>query len=169
MSLTVIPLTWRQACAFVDEHHRHHKGPRGCKWALGVVDSEGTLRGVALCGRPVSRHLDDGLTIEVNRTCTDGCKNANSALYGACWRVAAAMGYRRMLTYIQGDEDGASLKAAGLVRLREIPARGSWADASVALRHLRDPVGSGGIDRELWGIGVASFPVTTSRICTPGH
>lgn len=147
--LMIIPLTWRQACAFVEAHHRHHGGTAGCKWAVGVVDPHGRLRGVALCGRPVSRHLDDGLTIEVNRTCTDGCPNANSALYGACWRIAAAMGYRRMVTYTQEGETGASLSAAGMRRVRDIPARGSWA-ASVALRHLRDPVGSGGVARTLW-------------------
>jgi len=150
MGLTVIPLTWRQACAFVDEYHRHHGGPRGCKWAIGVVDDDGKLHGVALCGRPVSRHLDDGLTIEVNRTCTDGWPNANSSLYGACWRIAAGMGYRRMVTYTQGTETGGSLAAVGMRRVRDLPARGSWAASSQALRHLRDPVGSGGIERTLW-------------------
>jgi hypothetical protein len=150
MRLTIVPLTWRQACLFNDMVHRHHKAPRGCKWALGVVDETGKLRGVALCGRPVARELDDGLTIEVNRTATDGCRNANSALYGACWRVAGAMGYRRMVTYTQHGESGASLLASGFVRVRDIPARGSWAQASVALKSLRDPVGSGGVDRTFW-------------------
>jgi hypothetical protein len=150
MSLTIIPITWRQACLFVEKHHRHHAGTRGCKWAVGVVDSGGQLHGVALCGRPVSRHLDDGLTIEVNRTCTDGYPNANSALYGACWRIAAAMGYRHMVTYTQEDETGASLKAAGFRRIRDIPARGSWWASSQALKHLRDPEGAGDVERTLW-------------------
>jgi hypothetical protein len=148
--LTIIPLTWKEACAFVAAHHRHHGEVRGCKWAIGVVDDAGTLRGVALCGRPVNRHLDDGLTVEVNRTATDGCKNANSALYAACWRIAAAMGYRRIVTYNQEDESGQSLRAAGYVKVAELPARGSWADASVALKHLRDPVGVGGRARARW-------------------
>jgi hypothetical protein len=148
--LTVLPVTWDQACRFNDEVHRHHRHPRGCKFALGVADEAGTLRGVALCGRPVARHFDDGLTLEVNRTATDGCPNANSALYGACWRVAAAMGYRRLLTYTQAGETGASLTAAGFVRVRDLPARGSWAAASIALRHLRDPIGTGGVQRTLW-------------------
>jgi hypothetical protein len=148
--LTILPLTWRQACAFVDHHHRHHAGTTGCKWAVGVADDTGRLRGVALCGRPVSRHLDDGLTVEVNRTCTDGCENANSALYGACWRIAAAMGYRRIVTYTQGGETGTSLIAAGYRKIRSLPARGSWAASSVALRALRDPVGAGGVERALW-------------------
>ena len=152
MSATIVPLTWREACAYVAEHHRHNKPPRGCKWAIGVV-ADGELRGVALAGRPVSRHLDDGLTIEVNRTCTQGWPNANSALYAASWRVGAAMGYRTGISYTQGDEDGASLTAAGWVKIRKLPARGSWAEASVALRNLRDPVGNGGVERALWGTG----------------
>lgn len=148
--LTIIPVTWKDAVRFVAAHHRHHPDVTGMKWATGVTDPDGLLRGVALCGRPVSRHLDDGLTCEVNRTCTDGCPNANSALYGACWRIAAAMGYRRMITYTQEGESGASLMAAGMRRVRELPARGSWADASVALKHLRDPAGAGGVARTLW-------------------
>lgn len=150
LHLTVMPLTLREASAFIDQHHRHHPAPRGCKWALGVADEAGQLRGVALCGRPVARWLDDGLTIEVNRTATDGCPNANSALYSACWRVAAAMGYRRIVTYNQEGESGVSLTAAGYVKVAELPARGSWAASSVALRHLRDPFGSGGVARNRW-------------------
>jgi hypothetical protein len=95
--------------------------------------------------------LDDGRTIEVNRTATDGCRNANSALYGACWRIAVAMGYRRIVTYNQEGETGASLKAANYELIRELPARGSWAEASKKLKHIRDPVGSGGVARNLWG------------------
>jgi hypothetical protein len=103
-----------------------------------------------MVGRPIARAFDDGLTAEVNRTCTDGFPNANSALYGACWRVAAAMGYRRLVTYTQAGETGASLTAAGWVRVRDLPARKGWADSSVALRALRDSTGSGGVDRTLW-------------------
>jgi hypothetical protein len=149
-TLSIIPLTWREACAFNDAVHRHHKAPRGCKFAIGVIDTQGTLRGVALCGRPVSRVLDDGLTLEVNRTATDGYANANSALYGACWRIAGAMGYRRIVTYNQGKESGASLKAANFRLVRNLPARGSWAESSIKLKHIRDAVGAGGVERNLW-------------------
>ena len=62
---------------------------------------------------PVSRYLDDGLTLEVNRLCTDGTRNACSFLYGAAARAAKAMGYRKIITYILDTEDGASLRAAG--------------------------------------------------------
>jgi hypothetical protein len=109
--------------------------------------------GVAMAGRPVARHFDDGLTLEVNRTCTDGTKNANSMLYGACWRAAKAMGYVRMVTYTQADESGASLRAAGFTKVKELAARAGWAESSVKLKDIRDPVGNGGVARVLWEIG----------------
>lgn len=151
--LTIVPITFRAACEYVTEHHRHLPPPRGTRFALGVCDEDGILRGVALVGRPVARSYDDGLTVEVNRTATDGCPNANSALYGAAWRVAAAMGFRRLITYTQHDETGSSLRAAGLRRIRDLPARKGWADSSVALRAIRDPIGSGGVQRTLWIAG----------------
>lgn len=148
--LTIVPLTFKAAREFVAAHHRHNKPPVGHKFSIGVCDRDGVLRGVAMVGRPVARHFDDGLTAEVNRTCTDGYRNANSALYGACWRIAGAMGYRRLVTYTQADESGASLTAAGWAKVRDLPARKGWADSSVALRALRDAVGNGGLDRSLW-------------------
>ena len=150
MSLTIVPITLRRAADFIAEHHRHNKPPRGHKFSIGVANADGELVGVAVIGRPVARALDDGLTAEVNRTCTDGTRNANSALYGAAWRIASAMGYRRLVTYTQADETGASLTAAGWVRVRQLPARKSWAESSVALRAMRDPVGSGGVERIRW-------------------
>ncbi len=110
--------------------------------------------GVATAGRPVARHLDDGLTLEVNRTCTDGTRNANSLLYGAVWRAAKAMGYVRCITYTQADECGASLRAAGWRAVKDLPARASWAESSVKLKAARDAVGNGGVARRMWEISV---------------
>lgn len=152
--LTVVPITLRQAQAFIEQHHRHNKPPRGWKFGIGVADDSGNLVGVATAGRPVARHFDDGLTLEVNRTCTNGVRNANSMLYGAVWRAAKAMGYRRAITYTQADESGTSLRAVGWMRVKDLPARKGWAESSVALRDKRDPVGNGGIPRVLWEIRV---------------
>ena len=150
MSLHIVPITFRQAEAFVLEHHRHHGPARGCRFVLGVATEEGALVGVAMVGRPVARAYDDGLTLEVNRTCTDGTKNANSCLYGAAWRVARELGYTRLITYTQAEETGGSLRGAGWSVVAERPARGSWAESSVKLAHLRDRIGSGGVQRTLW-------------------
>lgn len=148
--LTIVPIRLRHARAYVREHHRHLPKTTGGLWALGVCDETGLLRGVAIVGRPKAAADDNGLTAEINRTATDGCPNANSALYGACWRACQAMGYRRLITYTQAGEGGTSLRAAGYRRVRNLPPRKSWAESSVALRALRDPVGSGGIARTLW-------------------
>ena len=65
-NLTLIPVTLRQANAFVAEHHRHHKPVVGHKFSIGC-QKDGALVGVAIAGRPVSRYLDDGFTLEVTR------------------------------------------------------------------------------------------------------
>jgi len=126
MSLTIVPVTFRQACAFITAHHRHHPPPRGMKFALGVANDAGELVGVATVGRPVARQLDDGRTVEVTRTCTVGYRNANSMLYGAAWRAARALGYHRLITYTQQGEPGASLRAAGLQPVADLRARRGW-------------------------------------------
>ena len=123
--LRCVPCTWKQACEFVEKHHRHHKAPQGYKFAIGAADPNGELRGVVLCGRPVSRHQDDGRTVEAIRVATDGCPNACSFLYGAAWRAAKALGYDRLITYILQSEPATSLRAAGwyCVGMRQ---GGSW-------------------------------------------
>ena len=96
--MKIIPITLAQAKAFVTAHHRHNKAPTGHKFSVGLEES-GALVGVACAGRPVARALDNGCTLEVNRTCTLGAKNANSMLYGAIRRAGVAMGYERIYSY----------------------------------------------------------------------
>jgi hypothetical protein len=108
------PLTLKEANAFVEKHHRHHGGTVGCKFSIGLFES-GDLMGVAICGRPVSRFLDNGAICEINRLCTNGGENACSMLYGACCRIAKNMGYEKIITYILESESGASLKASNFV------------------------------------------------------
>lgn len=110
--LEIVPMTLREANAFVEQNHRHHGATVGHKFSIGLSDGE-KIVGVAIVGRPVSRHLDDGWTLEVNRLCTDGTRNACSMLYAAAWRAARAMGYKRVVTYILDTENGAKPRAAG--------------------------------------------------------
>lgn len=109
--MKIIPCTYRDAKNYIDMYHRHHNASIGCKFCIAVADESG-IHGVAMCGRPVSRYLDDGLTLEINRVCTDGSRNACSMLYGACCRIAKAMGYEKCITYTLVSENGASLKAS---------------------------------------------------------
>jgi hypothetical protein len=149
IEIEIVPVSFRQACAFIAEHHRHHKPPQGMKFCLGIAE-DGELVGVATVGRPVARAYDDGRTLEVNRTCTTGTRNVNSMLYGAAWRAAKALGFRRLITYTQAGESGASLRASGWRVVAELAARPSWAESSVRLRAIRDPEGPGGVQRSLW-------------------
>ena len=110
--MRLVPVSLKAANTFVAEHHRHHKPVVGHKFSIGCA-LDGRLVGVAIVGRPVSRYLDNGLTLEVNRLCTDGTKNACSMLYAAAWRAARAMGYEKIITYTLDTESGASLRAAG--------------------------------------------------------
>ena len=112
--MEIRPITFKEACSFVNVHHRHHKATVGCKFSIGLFEGSKMI-GCAICGRPVSRYLDDGLTCEINRLCTDGTNNACSKLYGACCRVAKEMGYKKIITYILQSENGASLKASNFI------------------------------------------------------
>ena len=145
--LRLVPVTYQQACDFVGAWHRHHAPPAGHKFSVGVADEADVLVGVAMVGRPVGRHFDDGATLEVNRTCTDGTSNANSMLYGAAWRAAKALGYRRLITYTQDPEPGTSLRAAGWRTVAQRPPRRGW-DAPSRPRTSSVPVA-----RTLWEVG----------------
>lgn len=141
------PVYQAEAFAFIRQHHRHHNVPVGALWWHGAHNDAGDLIGVAIVGRPVARKLDDGLTVEVTRLCTDGTFNACSLLYGAARRVALDKGYRRGITYTLPDEGGASLRAAGWNYLGNTPGK-SW---SVRSRPRQDkhPLG----EKDRWGFG----------------
>lgn len=144
--LTVVPLTFARACDEVDRLHRHHRKPQGHKFSLGVHDETGALCGVAIVGRPVARMFDDGLTVEVTRLATDGTPNACSALYGAAWQTAKASGHRRIVTYTQDGESGASLRALSWLRVAELSPRRGWDVPS----RRREDRGTDNVARILW-------------------
>ena len=116
-------MTLREAREFVGNFHRHNKPPQGGLFAVGVSDGA-HLIGVAIVGRPVSRHLDDGQTVEVVRCCVieTAPRGACSFLYSRCWNAAKAMGYIRCITYTLQIESGASLRGAGWRVVAELTA-----------------------------------------------
>jgi len=112
MKLRITPISLEEANTFVSKHHRHHNPVIGHKFSIAVSDENDVIHGVAITGRPVSRMSDNGFTLEVNRCCTDGTKNACSILYGSAWKAAKALGYLRLITYTLPEEGGTSLKAS---------------------------------------------------------
>jgi len=126
VSVSLRPITQREAFAFIKAHHRHHDVPVGAVEVFGAQDDAGTLIGAAVVGRPVARKLDDGLTFEVTRLCTLGHLDACSLLYGAARRyILDTKGGRRGLTYILEDESGKSLEISGYAYLWTTDG-GSW-------------------------------------------
>lgn len=123
--LMIVPLNLDEANELVTRWHRHHKPVPGAKFAIGVSTADPRIVGAAIVGRPVSRMLDNGWTLEVTRLVTDGTPNACSALYGAAWRVAREMGYQKLITYTLPAEGGASIRGAGWKCVGE-RGGGSW-------------------------------------------
>jgi hypothetical protein len=135
--MVIVPLTLREARAFVALHHRHNEPPVGHKFSIGIrVDGE--LVGVVIASRPVARGADDGTTIELIRVTTTGERNACSRLYGAACRAAGAMGYLRAITYTLDTEPGTSLRAAGFTEDGRTTG-GEWSPTDGLIRSHQTP------------------------------
>jgi hypothetical protein len=128
VSLVITPISISDASEFIRQHHRHHSAPQGGLFAVSA-SLAGEIVAVAIIGRPVARMLQDGWTAEVIRLASTGVRNACSILYGAAWRAAKALGYKRLITYILDTEPGTTLKAAGW-KLVGSAGGGSWSRES---------------------------------------
>ena len=103
--------TLREANAYVEELHRHH-GKSSATSGASQLQRRTPLRRRNR-RQADGRYLDNGSTLEVTRLCTDGTRNACSALYAACARRAKREGYAKIITFILQSEPGTSLRAAG--------------------------------------------------------
>lgn len=128
MNVEVRPIALKDANAFIEAYHRHHKRVQGHKFSVQACDTvTNEVYAVATVGRPVARGLDTGRALEVTRLCAreHAPKNTVSMLLGAIRRAAQALGYVSLYTYTLAEEHGASLKAAGWVQDAEVYGR-SW-------------------------------------------
>jgi len=122
----------------IQTHHRHHERPTG--WHFGVIARRGSvIVGVAVCGRPVSRHLQARGVVEVTRVCTWGDSRLRRDVASAIYRAAVAEYRRRrtvrmagrdlpvteVVTYTLASESGASCRGAGFVDQGQAGG-GSW-------------------------------------------
>lgn len=119
------PIGFREACKFVADHHRYLASPRGCLFCVGVHSYLG-LVAVAIVGRPISPTQQDGETCEITRLAAiDNWRNASSCAIAASWRVAKALGYTRIISYVDARLNGESFKAAGMKFVLTRP-RSGW-------------------------------------------
>lgn len=150
MKYNLQPLTLKEAQSFVNDYHRHNVAPHRDKFRIGLNDGEKVI-GVVMVGRPITRHNDDGLTLEVIRCCVlEGYKDANSMLYAAAWRVTRNLGYTRLITYTLIEEPGTSLKAAGWKVIGETQARPKGWDTPSRRRNIPERYPTG--QKTIWEI-----------------
>lgn len=141
MTLRARPIYRTEARRWIWEHHRHNVPPTGWLGAVAIED-DGRLCAVGTLGRPVGAGLQDGVTAEITRCCTDGTKNAASMVYARLARAAAAYGYTSVVTSTLASEPGTSLRAAGFERESEPRARAEWVRSDGAMRVQRDLFGN---------------------------
>ena len=111
-NLKIVPLSLKEANKFVTKYHRHNKKCQGHKFSLGAI-FKNELVGVVIVGRPVSRRLDNKLTLEISRNCVldNAPKGTCSFLYSKAIKVWQTMGGKKIITYTLDYESGSSLKA----------------------------------------------------------
>lgn len=110
--MIAVPMELKDAQNYINTYHRHHQAAHRDKFRIAAME-DGKIVGVVQVGRPVSRVLDDGKTLEVLRLCTNGTKDVCSFLYSRAARIGKEMGYSKIITYILEFEPGTSLKASG--------------------------------------------------------
>ena len=143
--LNAVPITLRDARAYVDLHYRHNAGPKFHKFSICLrVAGEPEPVGVAIASTPKARHQMDGFTLEINRCCADPrYADVCSKLYSLAIRAGRDIGYRRFLTYTLPSEGGSSLKAVGFQLDGMVhPGKSGWDCASRPRKTERYPEGS---------------------------
>jgi len=105
---------------FINKHHRHLGASLGDKCRV-VVRNGSHVIACSMMGRPVSRYLDDGKTLEITRVAVNNdlpkelTQNACSQVYSACRKWGKKNGYESVITYTLEDENGSSLKASNFI------------------------------------------------------
>jgi hypothetical protein len=110
--LSLKPITFKDACIFVNENHLHLKAPQGYKFAISAAIDDDIVC-VIMIGRPLNRNLDDGSTLEILRLAGKFINNSSSFLVAAGLKVCKNLGYKRLITYIRADEKGHVYKMMG--------------------------------------------------------
>lgn len=145
-NLRLVPVSRTVALDCVQRWHRHNGAPSMDLFRVGVATGDGQLVAVGMAMRPVARAYDNGDTVEIVRVSSDGTPNTTSMIYAALTRAAFALGYRRVITYTQANESGASLRAAGWRVIAERPPRKGWSTIS----RPRDDAKYESTQRSLW-------------------
>ena len=103
--------SFKVAKAFHRKYHRHLKSLIGHKFSIAAIENNKTL-GIVTVGRPISRILDNGKTLEITRLTSLGSRNLCSQLYSKAIKECKNLNYEKVITYTRIDENGSSVKAS---------------------------------------------------------
>lgn len=114
----IIPTNLAAANAFVKAHHSYLPQARGCIFCAAAFEAQ-HLTAVVIVGRPISPSMADGVTAEITRLCTHQApRNTASALIRRARDAAFAVGYHRLITYVDAEKSGSPFLAAAFQKIR---------------------------------------------------
>lgn len=121
----ICPITFHDARKFIQTHHSYLAAPRGCLFCVAAFVANDIVA-VAIVNRPINPTMDDGVTAEISRLCThDAPRNTATALIRRVLQATRAIGYHRLITYVDGNRDGATWKAANFT-VTAVTSRRQW-------------------------------------------
>ena len=129
-AIYIVPASLQEANDYLAGHIRQYRPMHGCKFSVGCA-LDGKLAGAAIVGRC----RDDAQTVQIDRIYTTRGRAAYGMLYGACARVAQALGYWRISAFLPVDRPDSALRAAGWARAD--PVETSRKRAPKTLRYER--------------------------------
>lgn len=132
MMIEIRQIKWRTARRCCEAHH-YLGPPVGHRFSLGIYGPE--LLGVMTWGRPVSRMLDDGHTLEMTRMCLMVQKKnlASQSLSKAVQWIKAHRTETRLISYSDGDHKG-TIYAASNWTPTPLKQSGIWPSSGQSMR-----------------------------------
>lgn len=143
--LRVVPVSRRDAMAFIARHHHHVGSLPGDRFRAAIWNGP-TMLGVVVIGNPTARAYNHKGIVEVRRLCLNlGISEllrwkACSALYVWAAEESARRGWRKIITYTLASESGMSLRYARWTREGQTGGGSrSWANRAGRQDAPREP------------------------------
>lgn len=111
----IVPIGLDDANRFIKAHHRYMTVIHRARYCISAYHN-GQLVGIVATTPPTNNKVDDGLTIEIARLCTHLAPyNTASALISRACKAARAMGFRKVITYVDASVDGACYRSCNFI------------------------------------------------------
>lgn len=98
------------------------RAPRGALFGA-VISQRAVVTAVAIVGRPVPPARDDGHTLEITRTWSNGTVAAEVAIYRSVWQLIRLRGYDQLITHTEMGAIRRGLASLGVFPVAAVPPR----------------------------------------------